>query len=475
MILGGGFAGLSAAKTLRGAEADVTVIDATNHHLFQPLLYQVATATLAPSDITVPIRWVLRKARNTTVLMAVVRRVDVGRRVVVIDDGREVPYDYLIVALGTRHSYFGHDEWEAIAPGLKSIADAYELRRRFLLAFEQAEKAADPAERDALQTFVIVGGGPTGVELAGMIPDTAKYALHDDFRNIDTRRTRVILLEGGPRILPAFPEDLSARAERDLGALGVEVRTRSIVTRVEGDAVYVGDERIPARTVFWAAGNAASPVGRSLGAPLDRAGRVEVLPDLSIPGHPELFVAGDLAAVRLDPPAARDAAARSWQGSTIEDAPTAAQPPRFVPGVAPAANQMGARAARNVLRLMRGQPTERFSYFDKGNLATIGRHRAVADFGRFHVRGWLAWWVWLFVHLLYLVGFRNRASVLVQWAYAYFTYQRGVRLISSPMERSVPLPELTVPSTPVPPTPSPSTQVTTPARPEGAASGGRGA
>ncbi|HET7456035.1 MAG TPA: NAD(P)/FAD-dependent oxidoreductase [Gemmatimonadaceae bacterium] len=447
VIVGGGFAGLSAAKVLGKAPVDVTVVDVTNHHLFQPLLYQVATATLAPSDITVPIRWVLRKHENTTVLMAAARRVDVERRVVVIDEGRELPYDYLILATGARHSYFGHEDWEVVAPGLKSIADAYDMRRRFLLAFEEAEKATDPAERAALQTFVIVGGGPTGVELAGIIPDTATKALQHDFRNIDTRATRTILLEGGPRILPAFPEELSAKAARDLAALGVDVRVNSVVTRIDEDAVYVGAERIPTRTVFWAAGNAASPLGRSLGAPVDRAGRVVVEPDLSVPGHPELFVCGDLAAVRMDDAARADApAARSWQGAASKDAPAppagptavaggATSPPRFVPGVAPAANQMGALAARNVLRLMRGEPTLPFEYHDKGNLATIGRHRAIADFGRFRVTGRLAWWLWLFVHLLYLVGFRNRVSVLVQWAYSYFTYQRGVRLISGEMVR----------------------------------------
>jgi len=447
VILGGGFAGLSAAKALGRAPVELTVIDVTNHHLFQPLLYQVATATLAPSDITVPIRWVLRRHRNTTVLMANARRVDVDRRVVVVDDGREIPYDYLIVATGARHSYFGHDEWEPIAPGLKSIADAYDMRRRFLLAFEEAEKATDPAERAALQTFVIVGGGPTGVELAGVIPDTARDALREDFRHIDTLDTRTILLEGGPRILPAFPEELSEKARRDLAALGVEVRTDSIVTRIDEGAVYVGDERIPTRTVFWAAGNAASPLGRSLGAPVDRVGRVLVAPDLSLPGHPEVFVCGDLAAVRMDDGARRDGpAARSWQSPGAKDAPAApaspastpgaqGPPPKFVPGVAPAANQMGALAAKNVLRLLHGEPTLSFEYRDKGNLATIGRHRAVADFGRFRVAGRAAWWFWLFVHLLYLVGFRNRASVLVQWAYAYFTYQRGVRLISGEMVR----------------------------------------
>jgi NADH:ubiquinone reductase (H+-translocating) len=407
VIVGGGFGGLRAARALRGAPVDVTLVDRTNHHLFQPLLYQVATAVLAPSDITIPIRYVLRKQRNVTVLMAEVRDVDVDRRVVSLDDGAmELRYDYLILAAGARHAYFGHDEWEGVAPGLKSISDAYELRRRFLTAFEEAEKEPSPEGKQSWLTFVIVGAGPTGVELAGMIPDTAR-AFRRDYRHIDTCRTRVVLLEGGPRVLAAFPEDLAARARRDLEALGVEVRTRSIVTRVEEDAVYVGEERIPTRTVFWAAGNAASPLGRRLGVPVDRAGRVEVAEDLSVPGHPEVFVVGDMAAY-VD------------RGTPV-------------PGVAPAANQQGEHAARNIVATLRGAPRRAFRYTNKGDLATIGRHRAVASFGRLKLAGWLAWWFWLFVHLLYLVGFRNRVSVLVQWAYAYFTYQRGVRLIAGYM------------------------------------------
>jgi NADH dehydrogenase len=404
VIVGGGFGGLYAARALKRAPVDVTVVDRTNHHLFQPLLYQVATATLAPSDIAAPIRWLLRKQRNTTVLMAEVERVDVERRVVMLEQGRELAYDYLIVAAGARHSYFNHPEWEAIAPGLKNIQDAREVRRRFLLAFEEAEKEEDAARRDAWLTFVIVGGGPTGVELAGIMPDIARNALRDEFRRIDTRRTKVILLEGGPRLLPSFPESLSARTLRDLRELGVDVRLQSIVTRVERDAVYVGDERIPTCTVIWAAGNAASPLGASLGAPRDRAGRVLVEPDLSVPGHPEVFVVGDLAAARV-----RD--------------------DRWVPGVAQGAIQGGRAAARNVIRTLRGEPRERFRYRNKGDMATIGRHRAVADFGRVRTAGLLTWWMWLFLHILYLAGFRNRLSVLLEWAYAYFTYQRGSRLV----------------------------------------------
>jgi NADH dehydrogenase len=405
VIIGGGFGGLYAARKLKHVDAEVLVIDRTNHHLFQPLLYQMATAVLPPSDITSPIRVLLRKQRNTMVVLAEVERVDTGRRIVELRDGREVTYDYLILATGARHSYFGNAQWESLAPGLKSLDDAREIRRRFLLAFENAEKSDDPAVQQEWMTFVIVGGGPTGVELAGMLPDIAHFAMRRDFRRIDTAKTRVILLEGGPRILPSFPEHLSAHAERDLRELGVEVHTGAMVTRITPTAVYVGEQKYDARTVFWAAGNEASPVGRTLGVPVDKVGRVIVEPDLSIPGHPEVFVIGDLAA------------AKQADGS-------------LVPGVAPAAMQEGRAAAENIIRSIRGEPREAFHYHDKGNLATIGRHKAVADFGRFRIAGWLAWWFWLFVHIMYLAGFRNRVSVLIEWAYAYFTYQRGSRLIT---------------------------------------------
>ena len=407
VIVGGGFAGLSAAKALAAAPVEVTLLDRTNHHTFQPLLYQVATAVLAPSEITSPIRWLLRRQANVTVLLAAVDRVDVVRRVVIADGGTmEMPYDYLILATGARHAYFGHPEWEALAPGLKSLEDAREMRRRFLLAFEEAEKSAHAPERDAWLTFVIVGGGPTGVELAGVLPEVARRGIARDFRRIDTRRTRVVLLEAGPRVLPSFAEWISERARRDLTDLGVEVRTGALVTRIEPDAVYVGDERIACRTVFWAAGNAASPLAKSLGAPLDRVGRVMVEPDLSVPEHPEIFVAGDLAAV------------------TKADG-------ALVPGIAPAANQEGRAAAQNVLRALRGEPRRPFRYHDKGNLATIGRHRAVAQFGKIGVSGYLAWWLWLIVHILYLAGFRNRLVVAVEWGYAYVTYHRGARVITA--------------------------------------------
>lgn len=406
VIIGGGFGGLTAARTLRNVDADVTVIDRTNHHLFQPLLYQVATASLAPSDIAAPIRWILRRQQNTTVVLGEVMTVEATRRVICLDDGREISYDYLILAAGSRHAYFGHDEWEPLAPGLKAIEDASEMRRRFLLAFEHAETSTSDAERDALLTFVIVGGGPTGVELSGALPTIARKALYKEYRHIDTRRTRVILLEGGPRILPSFPESLARTAHRNLGELGVEVRTHSVVTRIESDAVYVGDERIPTCTVFWAAGNAASPLGKTLGVPMDGAGRIRVEADLSIPGHREVFIAGDMALVE--------------RGE---------QPP--VPGVAPAANQEGRTAARNVMRLMRGEPTRPFRYRNKGDLAVIGRSRAIADLGRIRFTSRPAWLFWLTLHIMYLVGFRNRLSVLLQWAYGYFTYQRGVRVITN--------------------------------------------
>jgi NADH dehydrogenase len=405
VIVGGGFGGILAAKSLKRANVDITLIDRTNHHTFQPLLYQVATAALAPSDITAPIRWIVRNQQNTEVLMAEVREIDPSRRVVRIDDElRELPYDYLILAPGARHSYFGHDEWEPYAPGLKAVEDASEIRRRFLLAYEIAEKTEDPKARDEYLTFVIVGGGPTGVELAGAIPFIAKKALASEFRRVDTRRTRVVLVEAGPRILPSFPEDLAVHATRDLVDLGVEVRVNSFVTKVERDGVCVGDEKIRARTAFWAAGNKASPLGEFLGAPLDKAGRVKVSPDLSVPGHPEIFAIGDLATFQQDG--------------------------RPVPWVAPAAMQQGRFAAKSIIRDLRRQPREKFHYFNKGDLATIGRSRAIADFGRVKFTGRLAWFLWLFVHIMYLVGFRNRIVVFVEWAYAYFTYQAGVRLIT---------------------------------------------
>ena len=422
VIIGGGFGGIAAARALRRANADVTLIDRTNHFIFQPLLYQVATAALAPSDITAPIRWILRSQRNTEVLLAEAREIDTERRVVRVDDDlRELPYDYLIVAPGSRHHYFGHDEWEPYAPGLKAIEDASEIRRRFLLAYEIAEKSEDPQERDEYLTFVIVGGGPTGVELSGAIPFIAKKALVSEFRRVDTRRTKVVLVEAGPRILPSFPEDLAQHAARDLADLGVVVRVNSFVTSVEPDGVRIGKEKIRARTAFWAAGNKASPHAKFLGAPLDNAGRVKVNDDLSVPGHPEIFAIGDLATFQQDG--------------------------RLVPWVCPAANQEGAFAGKSIIRDLRRQPRKKFHYFNKGDLAVIGRSRAIADFGRVKFTGRLAWLLWLFVHIMYLVGFRNRIVVFIEWTYAYFTYQAGVRLITDVERYKPPVPPATVAAT----------------------------
>jgi len=409
LIIGAGFGGLYAAREFRDTLTELTVVDRSNHHTFQPLLYQVATATLAPSDIAAPIRWLLRKQKNTEVLMADVQRVDPDRRVALLDSGAELAYDYLILAAGARHSYFSHPEWEAVAPGLKSIDDAVEIRRRFLTAFEQAEKATNDEDRAAFLSFVIVGGGPTGVELAGMLPTIAQHTLRSDFRRIDTANARVLLLEGGSRILPTFPEDLAAHAAKDLQELGVEVRTNAKVTSIEPGYVCVGDERIEARTVLWAAGNMASPLGRLLGptVPADRSGRVIVNPDLSVPNYPEIFVVGDLAVMTTDG--------------------------KPVPGVAQGAIQSGRAAARNVLRTIRGEGRAEFRYWNKGDMATIGRYKAIADFGHgVHVAGHPAWWFWLFLHILYLAGFRNRLSVLVEWGYAFFTYGLGARLITRP-------------------------------------------
>jgi NADH dehydrogenase len=419
VIIGGGFAGIEAAKRLKYAPVDVVVIDRTNHFVFQPLLYQVATGGLAPSDISVPIRWLLRKQRNTRVVLGEVTRIDVNKRVVEVDNGAATePYDFLVIASGARHSYFAHNEWESFAPGLKTMEDALVVRERFLMAFEEAERAHDAAQRDMLQTLVIVGGGPTGVELAGMMSTIARTALPRDFRRTDPSKAKVILLEAGPRLLPAMPPELSERAKRDLEELGVDVRLGSVVTAVGEDGVrYHGttheteSDLIPARAVFWAAGNVASSLGRELAAPVDRAGRIQVDPDLSVPGRPEIFVVGDLATI------------------PYKD--------KKVPWVAPAAMQQGRWAADNIRRTLGRLPRRPFKYFNKGDLATIGRHRAVADFGVFMIGGWIAWWLWLGIHIFFLAGFRNRLSVMFQWAWSYFTYQRGVRLIVSERGRKV--------------------------------------
>ena len=413
LIIGGGFGGLSAARALRGADVDVTVIDRTNHYLFQPLLYQVATGVLSPADIASPIRFLLRRQRNVTVLMEEVTSIDVPNRVANVGTAA-VPFDYLILAAGSRHAYFNHPEWEAMAPGLKTLEDARQIRHRFLRAFELAERTTDRAEQQALLTFVIVGGGPTGVELAGVMPTIAAKGLRPDFRNVDPACVRVLLLEGGPRLLPTFPESLSVRARRDLEGLGVECRTNALVTRITSECVYVGEERVPTRTVYWAAGNIASPLARSLGVPVDRVGRVLVEPDLSIPGNPAVFVVGDAAAVT----------------DLAREAPEPGAPRPLVPGVAAAANQMGTHAARMIRRSLDRKPRVPFRYWNKGTLAVIGRNRAVADLGRVKLAGLLGWWFWVGVHIAYLAGFRNRLSVMLEWAYAYVTFRPGARLIT---------------------------------------------
>jgi NADH:ubiquinone reductase (H+-translocating) len=404
VIVGAGFGGLEAAKKLVGQDVRVTVIDRTNYHLFQPLLYQVATAALSPADIAAPVRAILSKCKNMEVILAEVQSVDVeAKRIKTID--LEIPYDFLILATGARHSYFGHNEWEKLAPGLKSLEDAIELRRRLLMAFEYAEKITDEAARRAAMTFVIIGGGPTGVEMAGAIAEIARYTLAKDFCNIDPSQARVILIEGEPRLLASFPEDLSASAMKQLVDLGVEVRTGVRATNLTEAGLQVGDEFIPCRVKIWAAGNNASFVGKTLGVPIDRVGRVMVNDDLTIPGHPEVQVIGDLA---------------NFSHQT-------GQP---LPGVSPVAMQQGRHAARNILRMIKNREPRRFRYWNKGSMATIGRHRAVADLNFVHLSGLPAWLVWLFVHIIFLVGFRNRLAVLFQWAWAYLTFNAGARLIT---------------------------------------------
>lgn len=409
VVIGAGFAGLNAAKVLAHAPVDVTVVDRKNHHTFQPLLYQVALAVLSPAEIASPVRTVLRHAANTEVLLGEVKGFDLQKRLVLLDD-LDLPYDYLIVAAGATHAYFGHPEWEELAPGLKTLEDATEIRRRVLMAFETAERDLIAHRTPPPLNFVVVGAGPTGVELAGAISDIAGHLMRE-FRVIDPRQSRIILLEGGPRVLPTYPEDLSASAERQLKEMGVEVRTNAMVTNIEDGVVSVGKEKIPASVILWGAGVSASPLGKMLGVPIDKAGRVIVQPDLTVPGHPEVFVTGDLAS------------ATRHNG----------QP---VPGVAPAAIQMGKFAARQIKRAVAGKPREKFEYLDKGSLATIGRSRAVADFpGKIHISGFFAWLAWLFIHLLFLVGFRNRLFVLSEWAWAYLTYNHSARLITGPMEK----------------------------------------
>ena len=410
VIIGGGFGGLSAARALANADVRVTLIDRRNHHVFQPLLYQVATATLSPGDIAAPIRWILRRVRNVRVLLADAVRIDVDARRVELTDGAALDYDWLIVATGSHHAYFGHSDWEPNAPGLKTLEDAIAIRRRILIAFERAEREEDERRVRELLTFVLVGGGPTGVELAGTLAEIARQTLRDEFRSIDTARARIVLVEAGPTILPTFPEKLRNAARRALQRLGVEVREGTAVTEIDAHGVMAGAERIDAGTVLWAAGVSASSLLRTLGVPLDRAGRVIVEPDLSIPGHPEVFVVGD-------------AAAFLHQGG------------KLLPGVAQTAMQGARHAARNILRRVRGEPPKPFVYRDLGSMAIIGRRAAISDLGWARFSGVAAWFAWLFLHIFMLIGFRNRMVVLFEWAVAYFTFQRGARLITGERAR----------------------------------------
>ena len=419
VIVGGGFGGLDAARALAGAPVRVTLLDRHNHHVFQPLLYQVATASLSPGDIASPIRWILRRQRNVEVLLATVRSLDPANKRVVIDGDDAIAYDYMIVATGAAHSYFGHDEWAARAPGLKTLDDALVMRRRMLIAFEAAERETDPAKQKRLLTFVIIGGGPTGVELAGALAEIARQSLRQDFRRIHPESARIVLLEGSPHVLANFHDPLREAARRALERLGVEVRTDSIVTQVDADGVLwrpadparrpasAGPDRaqrISAETVLWAAGVAASPIAKSLGVPLDRVGRVPAEPTLAVPGHPDIFVAGDICALQHD---------GAW-----------------LPGVAQVAMQEGAHAARNILRAIDGTPLEPFRYRDYGIMATIDRGSAVGEICGLKISGFFAWLFWIFLHIFWLIGFRNRFVVMTEWAWAYVTAQRRVRLIT---------------------------------------------
>jgi NADH dehydrogenase len=426
VIIGGGFGGMDAARALGSAPVRVTLLDRHNYHLFQPLLYQVATASLSPGDIASPIRWVLRNQENVQVLLAEGQSIDLATRRVMVkprpgagatpapdaQDGEAISYDYLIVATGATHAYFGHPDWALRAPGLKTLDDALEIRREVLLAFEAAERESDPDAQKRLLTFVIIGGGPTGVELAGALAEIARQSLKADFRRIRPESARIILLEGSAHVLAAFPPTLQQAAQRSLERLGVDVRTASVVIGVDAAGVTwraaadrsSAGERIEAQTVLWAAGVAASPLARSLGVPLDRVGRVEAEPTLAIPGHPEAFVVGDICALQQDG--------------------------KLLPGVAQVAKQGGAHAARNIMRSVRGEPLEPFRYRDYGNMATIGRGSAVAEIGPVKASGLIAWLMWIFIHIFWLVGFRNRIAVFSEWAWAYTTFQRRVRLIT---------------------------------------------
>ena len=403
VILGCGFGGLFAARALRKASIEITVVDRTNHHLFQPLLYQVATAGLAAPAIAEPIRRALAKQKNVTVLYGEAQRVELAARQVILENGEALAYDRLILATGATDSYFGHDDWRAHAPGLKTLEDAFEIRQRVFLAFEHAEREADPVKRAAWLTFVVIGAGATGVEMAGMLAEIARHTLKGEFRRFDPRNARVVLVEAMDRVLPPYTPDLSERARMQLERIGVTVWLGRKVTGIDARGVQLGGDRLEAKTVVWCAGVAASPLGATLGVPLERGGRVIVEPDLSVPGHPEIQVVGDLA----------------FQSDH--------QPP--VPGVAPAAKQMGRHAAHNIMAALAGKPTRPFRYRDYGQLATIGRSKAVAMFGRIHVWGWLAWVAWLTAHIYFLIGFRNRLVVLIDWAWAYWTFERSARVV----------------------------------------------
>ena len=463
VIIGAGFAGLNAAQTLVDAPVQITIVDRRNYHTFQPLLYQVATAGLSPGEIAAPIRSIFRHNKNVEVLMSEVTGFDLDRRLVLTPDA-QIPYDYLIVAAGASHAYFGHDDWEPFAPGLKTIEDALEIRRRVLLAFELAERQSHAKQAHATESttplnFVVVGGGPTGVELAGTLAEIARHALAHDFRSIDPRRTHILLLEGGPRVLPTYAPDLSRSAEEQLHHLGVEVRTSTMVTNVEAGAVYVGDTRLSATVILWAAGVAASPLGKKLGVPTDRAGRVPVQPDLTIPGHPEIFVIGDLATLKDDHgkpvPGVAPAAIQQGQyvGKLIKKEVKSGRGRMgapLLPGVGrngdfdsasdhTADSQTTTASSRTPVLSPTGgmgispaPDPERtpFHYWDKGSLATIGRAAAIAEFGKIHISGFLAWLSWLFIHIFFLIGYRNRILVLIQWAWSYLTYERSARLIT---------------------------------------------
>jgi NADH dehydrogenase len=405
VIVGAGFGGLQATHRLKGAPVRITLVDRRNHHLFQPLLYQVATASLATSEIAWPIRYLLRDRREVTTLFANVSGVDAANKRVLLDDGDTLPYDTLILATGARHAYFGHDEWEPFAPGLKTLEDATTLRRRILVAFERAERETDPSRRAALLTFVIVGAGPTGVELAGTIAELARDTLPPDFRNIDTQDARVVLIEAGPRVLAGFPDDLSAYAQRSLESLGVEVVLGQAVTECSAEGVVHGDKKLPAKTLIWAAGVRASSAAEWLGAPADRAFRLQVEPDLTVPGHPDIFAIGDT--VTINGPDGRP-----------------------VPGIAPAAKQQGVYVADAIKARLRGEALGPFRYQHAGSLAQIGKRKAVIDFGRFKLRGTIAWWIWGIAHIYFLIGLRNRLSVAISWLWIHARDQRAARLIT---------------------------------------------